>query len=1301
MSQPSPSLVGAVVERNAGSSSSRAFVGSATPTGFPSVQHRSKSAFARSRDTNRRATGSVPVVERSAVNKGVEDVVVEKVQENLSGRSTGPTSTLSLAQPDVTPPADGQDDEWRAQMSSENARMVEEMSEEERDKHRVEILDQLGPDVASLIRRARETRQTQSHNEDIAQPVPNRPHAISKFVDGPKGILVSAPASRSTTPGTKLRKLRFADVKPDDIHVFASEPPSPKRTPIALLPPPPPNDDTIVKLSRKSPEMNLIEDIRRRHNGPQASGEEGTPEDIRRRYFPHLPPRDPALEWIEGDSTPSAGSSDAGPELRFDLSGCIIPPEKQETLPTYLGLHHHGVKPNVAGYLLADLYYLARSSVPAQRATILGVLSKIIRRLAHGDVGVEDLAGREDEVRRDALVSGLSALSEKGSLGVQAIDLVWECVVDWDAERIQAVENIELRPVSNHQEEDEDLSSSDPLSSLPFSDLLAQLSKLMLDPSLPIESQSQLLDIVSRLARHSFTIASTICDDNTLTNTLLKMYIQTPIPPIPEGPLPNPRAISVFRSLAAVSRSNARRLLATAEILLRFITTCVPPQDSPFPLELSLGLLKETLDLFTTLAQYGLNCNIATIASEQLGNLSSYLLGPLNTSSALTASWLRLLDIWLVCARDPHRTSPHHDILWSQVQGWGWYEILSSFRTLLSSGRFNAEVAPVVWGAYWGALAAWLEGCRVNSVRSGSSERADVIKIVEETWQEVDESGTSEKTSIQRAITCVRQGLLSVAPFLPGEHRWKHIASNLRYSTSLLAFSRFLLACLSDKDPAPTVLSTVLWMQDTLSQLSSLHSTLLQYLKENVERLKADSKGSENFSGDIVVLRPFSGVLGNIAKLQRIALTNSRGWIPYAVSTLEGLLPGEEEFASWLVQEILKTTDLNSDEEATLSPFLTHSIRPNSDVYVTPSVPTPASIEHTGTLSLPSDALTASKSKRIFGLPLHRDWFVVGLDHVLRSGSSPILSNPDALPASWNSSEADIVCATFNLMKSMRTILVDAKRLDLAMSAEHTTFSCMKVFMLEHEQPQNNSSSEVFRRPAIEALMKEVLLPFTIGNADSSTPSSTHTLEDVSKEFLGPGTPFYQFYTDFVALYDSISFMHPTFARLLLVPTSMRYALDYRKHLWGDFGHLIRTIRTPPNEIISPGLSEFLWPFESDAEMLGWYLRALVKWPLEGFVRIIAVHHVACSIWPDLRQDSGQAVREKRAKMLLTAVVRQAPADVVSEVVRYTQVKGEEVRLAPRCFECDEGRVVSRLQVVGEFGGPQMMSSLEKIFEMR
>ena len=67
-------------------------------------------------------------------------------------------------------------------------------------------------------------------------------------------------------------------------------------------------------------------------------------------------------------------------------------------------------------------------------------------------------------------------------------------------------------------------------------------------------------------------------------------------------------------------------------------------------------------------------------------------------------------------------------------------------------------------------------------------------------------------------------------------------------------------------------------------------------------------------------------------------------------------------------------------------------------------------------------------------------------------------------------------------------------------------------------------------------------------------------LEFVAARFLGPGTVFYQYYTDSVHLYDAISFGHPAFAKFLLIPTSMEYPTDYRNTSWGDYGHVLRTV---------------------------------------------------------------------------------------------------------------------------------------------
>jgi len=148
----------------------------------------------------------------------------------------------------------------------------------------------------------------------------------------------------------------------------------------------------------------------------------------------------------------------------------------------------------------------------------------------------------------------------------------------------------------------------------------------------------------------------------------------------------------------------------------------------------------------------------------------------------------------------------------------------------------------------------------------------------------------------------------------------------------------------------------------------------------------------------------------------------------------------------------------------------------------------------------------------------------------------------------------------------------------------------------------------------------------------------------------------------------------------------MRYTSDYRRHLWSDFGHVLRTIWTPINQVITTDLGKYLWPIEKDPQMISLYLRALVQGPLEGFVRWLAVHHVTCNIWHDLQADGASG--DDRSGKLLAAVVDQGSVDAVREVVRYRQTRGGSIVLPPQCFEGAGDWQVSRLECVGRWGGP-------------
>jgi RNA polymerase II-associated protein 1 len=58
---------------------------------------------------------------------------------------------------------------------------------------------------------------------------------------------LSSPGSRPTTPSRAGRKLRFAEIAPSDVHVYESQPSSPKRKAL-LLPPPTESDKDVVSL---------------------------------------------------------------------------------------------------------------------------------------------------------------------------------------------------------------------------------------------------------------------------------------------------------------------------------------------------------------------------------------------------------------------------------------------------------------------------------------------------------------------------------------------------------------------------------------------------------------------------------------------------------------------------------------------------------------------------------------------------------------------------------------------------------------------------------------------------------------------------------------------------------------------------------------------------------------------------------------------------------------------------------------------------------------------------------------------
>lgn len=131
-------LVGSVLERTPGSTSSPLRL-PAPKTGFPPVQHRTKSAFARSRDLSKQPAGN--------------------------DKSQRQPPAVTSEHPRLSPPT-SDESKWREDVGRENEKIVANMSPEERELERQAILERFGPQVGAILQKAKFNRGKTQDGQD-------------------------------------------------------------------------------------------------------------------------------------------------------------------------------------------------------------------------------------------------------------------------------------------------------------------------------------------------------------------------------------------------------------------------------------------------------------------------------------------------------------------------------------------------------------------------------------------------------------------------------------------------------------------------------------------------------------------------------------------------------------------------------------------------------------------------------------------------------------------------------------------------------------------------------------------------------------------------------------------------------------------------------------------------------------------------------------------------------------------------------------------------------------------------------
>uniref|UniRef100_A0A7N5ZQL4 RNA polymerase II associated protein 1 n=1 Tax=Anabas testudineus TaxID=64144 RepID=A0A7N5ZQL4_ANATE len=353
------------------------------------------------------------------------------------------------------------------------------------------------------------------------------------------------------------------------------------------------------------------------------------------------------LEWMRDLPAPRRKGTKKAMQARFDFAGNLIPPT--EDLPTHLGLHHHGEEPERAGYSLQELFLLSRSQVIQQRSLALSTLANILTKARAG----EYLSVLKGSVMSTLLDAGLLFLlrfalddSVEGvmSAAVHALKALLVCeeeeeCLDCTFSWFRGLSTFPLLPSAQEEEDEEDEGLDESMKEtakekeerksdheVARQDVVKGLLKMKLLPRLRYMLEvirpsprvvQDVLDVLTRIARHSSSSATQVLDCPRLMETVMCNFLPTswsapslPQPHTVHG-LPLASAMKLLRVLAASGRHACARLLNSLGVSERL--SCLlsaEPRELLLDQTQALRITTEAYRLWTVAAAYGQACKL-------------------------------------------------------------------------------------------------------------------------------------------------------------------------------------------------------------------------------------------------------------------------------------------------------------------------------------------------------------------------------------------------------------------------------------------------------------------------------------------------------------------------------------------------------------------------------------------------------------------------------------------------------------------------------------------------------------------
>lgn len=365
-------FVGDVLERPAG--------GVAQPPVAPSFNSNGSGFPAHKKRTPR-----VSAFKRERNAKGTAEAKSQQAQEG-----TQPTKGVKESRSKIKS-AGAEDDEEKRQIDQENRRRLANMSSEEIEQEQRELLESLPP---SLIQRLLGRADIADGSNEKDWDIPSEP------VLGESGSKVPEKEENEEAGMTSMKKVSF--VVPDAKDISAPAPSIQQPIPSEPLQPLKTPDSTMPE-SQLADEHSSIHFPRPNQPPDLDPNDPAFLENLHEKYFPNLAYDPSTLSWM----TPIDSSDTKSPyhpsheafnarDLRFDFKGALLAPSAAREIPVTQGLHHHADAPEAAGYTIAELAVMARSSVAAQRCVAFQTLGRFLYRLGRGEFGIERVRRKTD-----------------------------------------------------------------------------------------------------------------------------------------------------------------------------------------------------------------------------------------------------------------------------------------------------------------------------------------------------------------------------------------------------------------------------------------------------------------------------------------------------------------------------------------------------------------------------------------------------------------------------------------------------------------------------------------------------------------------------------------------------------------------------------------------------------------------------------------------------------------------------------------------------------------------------------------